>query len=59
MYVACYYIGGTVAGVAPSLVWKLGGWTACAAMVAVIDVVSIVIARRGWRDAAPAYGNSE
>ena len=48
MYVACYYIGGTVAGVAPSLVWKLGGWTACAAMVAVIDVVSIVIARRGW-----------
>jgi predicted MFS family arabinose efflux permease len=59
MYVACYYLGGTVAGVAPSLVWKLGGWTACAAMVAVIDVVSIVIARRGWRDAAPAYGNSE
>ena len=34
MYVACYYIGGTVAGVAPSLMWKLGGWTACAGMVA-------------------------
>ena len=50
MYVACYYIGGTVAGVAPSLVWKIGGWTACAAMVAVIDVGSIVIARRGWRE---------
>ena len=48
MYVACYYIGGTVAGVAPSLVWKLGGWTACVAMVAAIDVISIVIARRGW-----------
>ena len=54
MYVACYYIGGTVAGVAPSLVWKFGGWTACAAMIALIDVVSIVIARRGWRDAVPA-----
>ncbi|MDQ1450977.1 MAG: transporter, family, putative rane transport protein [Acidobacteriaceae bacterium] len=53
MYVACYYIGGTVAGVAPSLVWKLGGWTACAAMVAIIDVVSIVVARSGWRDAVP------
>lgn len=50
MYVACYYIGGTVAGVAPSLVWHLGGWTACAAMVAVIDVISIVIARRGWNE---------
>jgi hypothetical protein len=35
-------------------VWKLGGWTACAAMVAVIDVVSILIARRGWRDAVTA-----
>jgi MFS transporter, YNFM family, putative membrane transport protein len=54
MYVACYYLGGTVAGVAPSLVWKLGGWTACAVMVAVIDVVSIVIARRGWREASSA-----
>jgi MFS transporter, YNFM family, putative membrane transport protein len=50
MYVACYYIGGTVAGVAPSLVWHLGGWTACAAMVAIIDVISIVIARRGWSE---------
>jgi YNFM family putative membrane transporter len=52
MYVACYYLGGTVAGVAPSLVWKLGGWTACAAMVAGIDVLSIIIARRGWKAAA-------
>jgi MFS transporter, YNFM family, putative membrane transport protein len=54
MYVACYYIGGTVAGVAPSLVWKLGGWTACAAMVAAIDLISIVIARRGWSETVPA-----
>jgi predicted MFS family arabinose efflux permease len=54
MYVACYYIGGTVAGVAPSLVWKLGGWTACAAMVAIIDVISIVIARRGWSEPVAA-----
>lgn len=54
MYVACYYIGGTVAGVAPSLVWKLGGWTACAAMVAAIDLISIAIARRGWSDTDPA-----
>jgi predicted MFS family arabinose efflux permease len=54
MYVACYYIGGTVAGVAPSLVWRLGGWTACAAMVAIIDVISIVIARRGWSEPVAA-----
>ena len=54
MYVACYYIGGTVAGVAPSLVWKLGGWMACAAMIAIIDVISIVIARRGWSEQVAA-----
>jgi MFS transporter, YNFM family, putative membrane transport protein len=54
MYVACYYIGGTVAGVAPSLVWKFGGWTACAAMIAGIDVISIVIARRGWSERVSA-----
>jgi predicted MFS family arabinose efflux permease len=58
MYVACYYFGGTVAGVAPSLVWNVGGWTACAAMVAIIDVVSIVIARRGWSEAATSNGES-
>jgi MFS transporter, YNFM family, putative membrane transport protein len=49
LYVACYYIGGTVAGVAPSLAWRLGGWTACVLMVAAVDVLSMVIARRGWR----------
>ena len=54
MYVACYYIGGTVAGVAPSLVWKLGGWMACTAMIAIIDVISIVIARRGWSEQVAA-----
>lgn len=54
LYVASYYIGGTVAGVAPSLAWRLGGWTACVLMVAAVDVLSIVIARRGWRlHAAP------
>lgn len=50
MYVACYYIGGTVAGVVPSIVWNYGGWTACVALVAAVDVLSIVVARRGWRE---------
>lgn len=54
MYVACYYIGGTVAGVVPSMVWKFGGWTACVALVAAVDVLSIVIARRGWREPVEA-----
>jgi predicted MFS family arabinose efflux permease len=52
MYVACYYIGGTVAGVVPSMVWRFGGWTACVALVAAVDLLSILIARRGWREPA-------
>ena len=49
LYVACYYLGGTVAGVAPSLTWKAGGWTACAWLVAAVDVISLALARYGWR----------
>jgi MFS transporter, YNFM family, putative membrane transport protein len=52
MYVTCYYLGGTVAGVALTLVWKFGGWPACVGIVTVIDVISIVIARRGWTESA-------
>lgn len=54
LYVACYYIGGTVAGVAPSLAWKTGGWPACAWLVAGVDVISLLLARYGWRDSSQA-----
>src|SRR5205085_7530337 len=33
LYVAFYYIGGSVAGVLPGLVWRFGGWTACVMLV--------------------------
>ncbi len=49
LYVACYYAGGTVAGVAPSYVWKAGGWPACVALIAVVDIVSVAIALIAWR----------
>jgi YNFM family putative membrane transporter len=52
LYVACYYIGGTVAGVVPSLAWNLGGWAACVWLVAAVDVLSLLLARYGWRQAA-------
>ncbi len=53
LYVACYYIGGTVAGVAPSLAWDRGGWPACVSLIAAVDLVSLALARFGWRK--PAY----
>jgi MFS transporter, YNFM family, putative membrane transport protein len=58
LYVSSYYIGGTMAGVAPSLAWNLGvrwnigGWTACAWLIATVDVLSLLLARYGWRQTA-------
>ena len=51
LYVAAYYIGGTFAGVVPSLLWRFGGWTACVWLVACVDLVSLGLARYGWREA--------
>jgi MFS family permease len=49
LYVMFYYVGGTVAGVVPSYVWKWGEWPACVVFIALVDVASIVIALRAWR----------
>jgi MFS transporter, YNFM family, putative membrane transport protein len=49
LYLSCYYSGGTVAGVVPSYLWKLGKWPACVAFVAVLQVVTLGIALVGWR----------
>jgi YNFM family putative membrane transporter len=52
LYLSCYYIGGTVAGVVPSYLWSLGRWPACVAFIAAMQVVTLVIALLGWRRAA-------
>lgn len=49
LYVACYYTGGSVAGVLPGLVWRFGGWTACVALVLVVQMCTILIATRTWQ----------
>ncbi len=49
LYLSCYYIGGTVAGILPSYVWKLGGWTACVALVAAVQGLTILLTLFGWR----------
>jgi predicted MFS family arabinose efflux permease len=49
LYLSCYYIGGTVAGVVPSYLWSLGKWPACVAFIAALQVITLVIALFGWR----------
>lgn len=50
LYLSSYYVGGTIAGVAPSYVWGLGRWPACVALVEAVLVGMLVLAMVGWRN---------
>ncbi len=49
IYLTCYYLGGTAAGVVPGAFWALGKWPACAALIVVMQLVALSIALYGWR----------
>ncbi len=52
LYVSSYYVGGAMGGLVPALAWRIGGWTACVAFVALVQAATILLARRAWRTAA-------
>lgn len=54
LYLSCYYIGGTVAGIAPSYAWRFGGWTACVFLTVAVQLLTVVLIEFGWK----ANGNS-
>jgi len=54
LYMSCYYIGGTAAGVVPGAFWALGKWPACAAFIVAMQAAALIIALIGWRTAKPA-----
>lgn len=47
-YVMVYYIGGSVGGVLPGLLWAHGGWAACVALVVASQLVAVVLAMMFW-----------
>jgi YNFM family putative membrane transporter len=49
LYVSAYYVGGAMGGVLPATAWRLGGWPACVALVAGVQIATIAVARRAWR----------
>jgi predicted MFS family arabinose efflux permease len=49
LYLTCYYLGGTAAGVIPGLFWALGKWPACVAFILAMQAVALAIALVGWR----------
>ncbi len=49
VYLSCYYLGGAAGGLVPALAWQLGGWRACVALVAAVQLATIAVALRFWR----------
>lgn len=49
LYVMFYYVGGSLGAALPGLLWSEGGWQACVALVAGMQVLTIAIAVAFWR----------
>lgn len=49
LYVMFYYIGGSVAGVLPGMLWHYGQWKACVALIVLVQLASFAIAGGIWK----------
>jgi predicted MFS family arabinose efflux permease len=49
LYVAVYYLGGTVGATAPGLAYRSGGWTLCVALIVVVQLFTAAVALLFWR----------
>jgi len=47
-YVTVYYLGGSVGGVVPGLVWERAGWAGCVALVVASQLVAAMLAMVFW-----------
>jgi MFS transporter, YNFM family, putative membrane transport protein len=52
IYITCYYLGGTAAGVVPGAFWAFGKWPACVAFIVLMQLIALAIALIGWRTPA-------
>ena len=42
IYITCYYLGGTAAGVVPGAFWAFGKWPACVAFIVLMQLIALV-----------------
>jgi len=49
LYTAFYYVGGGLGAAIPAYFWDLGGWPACVAFIASVQIVTVMIALTFWR----------
>jgi MFS transporter, YNFM family, putative membrane transport protein len=48
LYVAFYYLGGSVGGELPGLIWRWSGWPGCVGLVIGAQLATIAVAWRFW-----------
>jgi MFS transporter, YNFM family, putative membrane transport protein len=49
LYVMFYYLGGSVAGVLPGMLWNYGQWKACVALIVAVQLMTVAIAGSIWK----------
>jgi predicted MFS family arabinose efflux permease len=49
LYVLFYYVGGSFGAAIPGQFWNSGGWPACVALIAAVQVTTILLAALFWR----------
>jgi YNFM family putative membrane transporter len=52
LYSAFYYVGGGLGAAIPGYFWDLGGWPACVAFIACVQIVTVTIALVFWKPPA-------
>jgi predicted MFS family arabinose efflux permease len=48
LYVACFYLGGSVGATLPGFVWSFGGWYACVLLIIIVQILTAAIALNFW-----------
>ena len=49
LYSTFYYAGGSLGAAAPAVLWHIGGWPACVALVFLVQMSGLVIALTFWK----------
>lgn len=49
LYVTIYYFGGFAGSIIPGLVWQLGGWPTCVALIGTVLILAQIIVLTVWR----------
>jgi predicted MFS family arabinose efflux permease len=54
LYIFSYYIGGTVGGIVPGLLWPIAGWTGAAVLIGLCLLAAGTLTFFGWRSRSTA-----